>query len=79
METLLHEIIKSINSEANNKSPGNDDVTAEFYKHFSNEQAPFLLDVHDFWGSLAPWGLYLKQEAYRSNIKKVKEKKTKNI
>ena len=31
-ETSLDEIIKSINSETNNKSPG---LTAEFYRHFS--------------------------------------------
>ena len=36
----LDEIIKSINSQTN-ESPGNDDLTAEFYKHFSNELAPF--------------------------------------
>ena len=27
---------KSINSQTNNKFPGNDDLTAEFYEHFSN-------------------------------------------
>ena len=43
----LDEITKYINSETNNKSPGNDDLTAEFYKHFSNELAPALLDVYD--------------------------------
>ena len=52
METSLDEIIKSINSETNNKSPGNDGLTAEFYKHFSNELAPVLLDVYDSWGNL---------------------------
>ena len=45
----LDEIIKSITSETNYKPPGNDDLTAEFYKHFSNEIAPALL--HE---SLAP-------------------------
>ena len=52
METSLDEIIKSINSETNNKSPGNDGLTAEFYKHFSNELTPVLLDVYDSWGKL---------------------------
>ena len=33
----LDEATKSINSEANNKSPGNDDGGTKFYKHFSNE------------------------------------------
>ena len=43
----LDEIIKSINSQTNNKSQGNDGLTTEFYKHFSNELAPVLLDVFD--------------------------------
>ena len=46
----LDEIIKSISSETNNKSPANDDLTAEFYKHFSN---PVLLDVYDSKGKLS--------------------------
>ena len=41
----LDQIIKSINSQTNNKSPGNDGPIAEFYKHFSSELAPALLDV----------------------------------
>ena len=40
-------IIKSINSQTNNKSPNNDGLTAEFYKHFSNELTPVLLAVWD--------------------------------
>ena len=47
----LDEIIKSINSQINNKSPGNYGLTAEIYKHFSNE-FPVLLDVYDSWGKL---------------------------
>ena len=47
VEISLDEIIKSINSETNNKSPGNDSLTAEFYKHFLDELAPVLLDVCD--------------------------------
>ena len=46
-EISLDEIIKSINSETNNKPPGNDGLTAEFYRHFSNELAPVLLGVYD--------------------------------
>ena len=42
METSLDEIIKSINSQTNNKSPGNDGPKAAFYKHLSNELAPVL-------------------------------------
>ena len=41
----LDQITKSINSQTNNNSPGNDVPIAEFYKHFSNELAPALLDV----------------------------------
>ena len=35
-EISLDEFIKSINSETNNKPPGNDGLKAEFYKHSSN-------------------------------------------
>ena len=35
-EISLDEIIKSINSETNDKPPGNDGLKAEFYKHSSN-------------------------------------------
>ena len=42
----LEEMIKSINSQKNNKSPGNDGLEAVFYKHISNEPAPTLLDVY---------------------------------
>ena len=62
-EISLDEIIKSINSETNNKPPGNDGLTAEFYKHFSNELAPVLLDVYDSWGKLDTMGV-----TYRTGI-----------
>ena len=45
----------SITSEAN--SPGNDDLTTEFYKDFSNELTPVLLDVYDFCGKLGTMGV----------------------
>ena len=48
----LDEIIKSINSEINNKLPGNYGLTTEFSKHFSNELAPIILDIYDSWGKL---------------------------
>ena len=48
--------IKSINSETNNKSPGNDSLTAEFYKHFSNELTLVLLDAYDPWVKLGTVG-----------------------
>ena len=62
-EISLDEIIKSINSETNNKSPGNDGLTAEFYRHFSNELAPVLLGVYDSWGKLDTMGV-----TYRTGI-----------
>ena len=49
--------IKSINSETNNKPPGNDGLTAEFYEDFSNELAPVLLDVYDSWENLGTIGV----------------------
>ena len=51
--------IKSINSETNNKSPGNDGLTAEFHKQFSNELAPIpvILDVYDSRGKLDTMGV----------------------
>ena len=41
-ETSLDEIMKSVNSQTNNKSPGNNGLKAIVYKHFSNELAPVL-------------------------------------
>ena len=46
-----------MNSETNNKSPGNDGFTAEFYKHYSNELAPVLLDVYDWLRILGIMGV----------------------
>ena len=62
-EISLGEIIKSINPETNNKSPGNDGLTAEFYKLFKFELAPVLLDVYDSWGKLDTMGV-----TYRTGI-----------
>ena len=56
-EISLYEIIKSINSETNNKPRGNDGLTAEFYRHFANELAPALLGVYDSWGELDTMGV----------------------
>lgn len=41
----LKEIVDSINILKNNKSAGVDGITSEFYKSFSKELAPFLLEV----------------------------------
>ena len=62
-EISLDEIIKSINSETNNKPPGSDGFKAEFYKHSSNELASVLLDVYDSWGKLDTMGV-----TYRTGI-----------
>lgn len=51
-EISLEEIVEAINSQKNNKSPGTDVLTAEFYKHFSNGIAPMLLDVYNSWNEL---------------------------
>ena len=39
--------MKLKNSEGNEKSPVNDGLTAEFWKHFSNKLAPVLLDAYN--------------------------------
>ena len=44
---ILDETTKSINSQTNNKSPGNDGLTAEFYKRFSDELSLILLNVYE--------------------------------
>ena len=49
--------IKSINSETNNRSPGNDGLAAEFYKHFSKELTPVFLDVCGSCGKLNTMGV----------------------
>ena len=59
-EISSDEIIKSIISETNNKSPGNHDPTVKFYKHFSNELASVLFDVYDSWGKLGTMGVTSK-------------------
>ena len=53
----LDEIVNAINSQENNKSPGNDGITAEFYKQFSNELAPILLEVYNSWKQLGIIGI----------------------
>lgn len=41
----VEEVVKSITLLKNNKSPGTDGMVAEFYKAFSDQLAPFLLQV----------------------------------
>ena len=66
-EISLNEMIKSINSETNNNPPGNDGLTAEFYRHSSNELAPVLLGVYAPGESLTPWVLLVEEESYLSS------------
>ena len=70
-EISLDEIMKSINSETNDKSPGNDGLTAEFYKHFSNELAAVLLDIYDSWGKLGTIGVTSRTGIISAIYKKV--------
>ena len=56
-EIFLDKIIEAINFQKNNKSPGNDGLTAEFYKHFSSDIAPMLLDVYNSWTELGIMGI----------------------
>ena len=61
-EVSLGEIIKSVNSETNNKPPGNDSLKAEFYRHFSSELASVLLGVYDSRGKLETMGVTYRTE-----------------
>ena len=74
-EISLDEIIKSINFETNNKSPGNDGLTSKFYKNFSNELAPVLLDVYDSWVKFGTMGVTsrtgIRSDIYKKLIKKI--------
>ena len=56
-EISSDEIIESINSETNNKPPDNVGLTAEFYRHFSNELAPVILGVYDSSGKFDTMGV----------------------
>ena len=69
-EISLDEIIKCVRYETNNKSPCNNGLTAEFYKHFPNELAPVFLDVYDSRGKLGTMGV-----TSRTGIISVKYKK----
>ena len=54
-EISLDKIIKSKNSETNNKA--NDGLSAEIYRHFSNELAPVPLAAYYSWGKLDTMGV----------------------
>ena len=67
-EIFLDEIRKPINCEINNKHPGNDGLTAEFYRLFSSELAPVLLGVYEPWGKLDTMGVTYR----RGNISTIR-------
>ena len=56
-EISLDDIIKSINSETNNKPRGNEFYKQQNFINFSNELAPVLLDVYHSWGKLDTMGV----------------------
>ena len=59
------EIIKSINSETNNKPPGNDGLTAEFYRHFSKWTNS--CSFRRLWLPGKAWVLLIEEESYLSS------------
>ena len=61
---------KYINSATNNKSPVHDGLTAEFYKHFSNEPVPVVLGGYDSWGKLGTMGATSRTEMISVKYKK---------
>ena len=58
MKISSDQIKQSIKSQTN-ESPGDDGLTAEFYKLFSNELAPLPLDVLTPGENLTRWMLLL--------------------
>ena len=74
VEISLDEIIKAINAQKNSKSPGNDGLTAEFYKHFTNELALILVEVYDYWKQLGIIGISFKTSIILVISKKVDKK-----
>ena len=77
----LEKVIKSINSQTHNKSPGNYGLTAEVHKHFSNELSPILLYFYQSWEKLRTTGvssravvisdIYRKDDKYMANYRPV--------
>ena len=62
-------MIKSINYQTSNISPGNDDLKVVFYKHFSNELTPVILDVYDSWGKLGTISVAFRTEIISARYK----------
>ena len=64
-EISSDKIIKSINSETNNKPPGNDGLTAEFYRHFSKWTNS--CSFRRLWLPGKAWVLLIEEESYLSS------------
>ena len=62
--------IKSINSKTNNKSPGNDGLTAEFHEHFPNELALVVSYIYDSSGKLETMSVTSRTEIISALYKK---------
>ena len=70
--------MKSITSQTSNRSPANDGLKAVFYKHFSNELAPMLLDVYDSWGKLGTISVTSRTGIISATYKKGDKRDTEN-
>ena len=77
-EISLDKVLNAINSQTNKKSPGMDGITAKFYKHFSNEIAPILLEVYDSWKQLGIIGISPRTGVISVIYKKGDKKDTAN-
>ena len=87
---FLENVTKSINSQTNLNSSGNDSLTAKLYKRVSNELSPILkclskisnLIIFTFINPgkiLAPCVSALEQESDLSHVKKVIKKRLQTI
>ena len=56
-ETERKYVINNLTFEKQKYTLGNDGLRAEFYKHFSNELAPVLLNFYDSWERFGPMGV----------------------
>ena len=81
-QNILAILVKFLNLQKkiyeNNKSPGNDTLKAVFYKHFSNELAPVLLDVYDSWGEIGTINVTSRTGIITATYKKVDKRDIEN-
>ena len=66
--------MKPINSQKKNKTPGKNVLIEDFYRHFSNELAPDLLDIYNSWKKLGTMGVISRigiiSVIYEKSVKK---------